>query len=248
MMKAVKHRYLVLGGLVVPLVHAAAFEADVVAARDDIIAAFSPNGTPRIIKWEKANNYNLCAYKKVVDAFFSFPQRHKLKLDKFVDVHCIVVDTTKVDLRELGDGDIDIGFNKQVYFLCTAMIGKRFKNELFHVYPDRRTTKHSLTEAQKIMNFGARKYGDKREWPYRRLRFEDPENCQALQVVDIFIGALAYRLNGHYDKQNANPGKKALSDYVLRRAKITNPFEKTPFHLRRFAILHRGHTKYTKEY
>jgi hypothetical protein len=89
------------------------------------------------------------------------------------------------------------------------------------------------------MNFGARKYGDKREWPYRRLRFEDPEKCQALQVVDIFIGALAYRLNGHYEKPEANPAKKALSDYILGRAKITNPLVNSPYHRRRFCVIHR---------
>src|SRR6185312_8724520 len=157
-----KHRYLILGGLVVPLQHAAMFEADIRASRDPMIAPTAPDGSPRVIKWQKANEHNLSAYKKVVDAFFSFPQRHKLKLDKFVDVHCIAVDTSQRDLRQTGDGDIEIGFNKEVYFLCTAMIGKRFTKELFHIYPDRRTTKYPLATAQDIMNFGARKYGDKR--------------------------------------------------------------------------------------
>ena len=96
------------------------------------------------------------------------------------------------------------------------------------------------------MNYGARKYGDRRVWPYRRLRFEDPERCQALQVVDIFIGALAYRLNGHYDKPNASPAKKELCDYILRMATITNPFERTPYHRRRFAVLHRDGSKFAK--
>lgn len=234
-----KHRYLVIGGLVVPLSHADAFEASIIAARDEIIPIVKPDGTPRVIKWEKANAYNLASYKKVVDAFFRFPMDQKLPIRKHVDINCVVVDTRKKDLRASGEGDIDIGFNKEVYFLCVPMIGKRFPKELFHVYPDRRTTPHPLKEAQQIMNFGARKYGDKRQWPYRRLQFKDPENCQALQVVDIFIGALAYRLNGHYEKPEANKAKKALSEYILGRAGITDPTMKTPYHKRRFAILHR---------
>jgi hypothetical protein len=242
-----KHRYLVLGGLLVPLSHAAAFEADIIAARDATIPIAQPDGTPRIIKWEKANSCNLASYKKVVDAFFTFPTRYKLPVRKTVDINCVAVDLSKKDLRSTGDGDVDIGFNKEVYFLCTVMIGKRFKKELFHIYPDRRTTKHSLNEARKIMNYGARKYGDKRVYPYRRLRFEDPEKCQALQVVDIFIGAIAYRLNGHYDKPEANKAKKELCDFILNRARIANPFEATPYYLRRLQLMHRDGSAFVRE-
>jgi hypothetical protein len=205
-----KHRYLVLGALVVPLSHADAFEADMIAARD----------------------------------YFSFPKRHKLPASKNVDIHCVAVDTSKKTLKATGDGDIEIGFNKEVYFLCTVVVGKRFKTELFHIYPDRRNTKHKLIDAQRIMNYGAKKHGDKRLWPYRRLRFEDPEKRQALQVVDIFIGALAYRLNGHYDKPEANLAKKSLSDHILGRVQMTNPFVRSAYYKRRFTVIHREGTKY----
>jgi hypothetical protein len=73
------------------------------------------------------------------------------------------------------------------------------------------------------MNAGARKYSNRTDWPYRELKFEDPESKQALQVVDILIGAIAYRLNGHYEKPEANAAKRALCDHVLKWAKITNP-------------------------
>jgi hypothetical protein len=234
-----KHRYLVLGGLVVPLSHADLFETAIIAARDKIISPTTPDGTPRVIKWEKANAYNLASYKKVIDAFFAFERDYKLPLHKHVDVNCVVVDTSKKSLRDSGDGDVEIGFNKEIYFLCVPMIGRRFSKELFHVYPDRRNTPHPLKEAQQIMNFGARKYGDKREWPYRRLQFRDPETSQALQVVDIVIGALAYRLNGHYDKPEAKTAKKTLSDYILGRARIVDPLKRTPFNQRRVAVIHR---------
>jgi hypothetical protein len=89
------------------------------------------------------------------------------------------------------------------------------------------------------MNAGMRKYGDYRKWPVRRLRFEDPEKCQALQVVDIFIGAIAYRLNGHYDRPEANKAKRELSDYILGRFKL-DPFITTPLYRpRRLTIFHR---------
>lgn len=240
------HRYFVLGGLVVPLSHTVQFETDIISARDDIIAIAKPDGTPRVIKWQKVNPYNVAAYRRVVDAFFAFVGNHNLPARKHVDINCRVVDTRENSLRDVGDGDAEIGFNKEMYFLCAPMIGKRFKEELFHVYQDRRNTRIPLEQAREIMNLGARKYGDKRLWPYRRLRFEDPEQCQALQVVDIFIGALAYRLNGHYDRPEANAAKKELCDYIFARSKITDPFKTTPYNLRRFAIMHRRSSPTTR--
>lgn len=233
------HRYLVLGGLVVPLSHSALFEEDIKAARDPLIAPSRPTGEPRVIKWQKVNAHNVHAYKKVVDAFFTFEMRHKLPLTKHVDICTVVVDTTKKDLKRSGDGDIDVGFNKEIYFLCVPIIGKRFKNELFRIYLDRRTTKQDLLHATGIMNYGNRKYGDKRDMPFRYSAFEDPESCQALQVVDIFIGAIAFKLNGHYDAPNANAGRKELCDYILAKAKIPNPFERTLYFRRRLSIVHR---------
>jgi hypothetical protein len=120
------------------------------------------------------------------------------------------VDTSKKTLKATGEGDVEIGFAKELHFLCVPMIGNRLKNALFHLYPDQRSTNQSLPEARKIMNAGARKHGDRRLWPYRELKFEDPESKQALQLVDTLIGAIAYQLNGHYRQPNANPAKKEL--------------------------------------
>ncbi len=102
----------------VPLSHAAQFESDIISARDEIIAIANPDGTPRVIKWQKVNAYNLNSYAKVVDAFFAFPGKRKLPLTKNVDINCRVVDTRENSLRDLGDGDAEIGFNKELYFLC----------------------------------------------------------------------------------------------------------------------------------
>jgi hypothetical protein len=234
-----KHRYMVLGGLCVPLSHSEAFEADIIASRGDTIPTATPNGSPRIMKWEKANAYNLVTYKRVIDAYFTFPMRHKLPTTKSLDTHCIAVDTSKKTLKMTGDGDVEIGFAKEFYFLCVPTIGNRLKRGLFHLYPDRRTTNQSLDEARNIMNAGARKYGKRTDWPYRELKFQDPEAKQALQVVDILIGAIAFRLNGHYEKPDANPAKKQLCDYILQRAKITNPIDNTPWYRPRLTILHR---------
>ncbi len=242
-----KWQYLVLGGIIVPHSHVELFERDIIDARDPMIAPFNDKGEPRVIKWTKVNAYNIEAYKKVFDAFWRFEVKHGfLKTDKHVDLSCLVVDTTKKSLRATGEGNIEIGFDKEIYFLCAAQIGKRFKDNLFHIYLDRRSTseEHSLSAARDIMNLGARKHGDTRVWPFRRLAWDDPERCQALQVVDICIGALAYKLNGHYDQPDANKARKEMCDYILNKAKVFKPFETTKYSLRRFTVVHRDGSPY----
>jgi hypothetical protein len=239
-----KFRYLVIGGLLVPLDFYEAFEADLIAARiDGKVPLTYPDGNVRVLKWEKVSRGTINACINMIETYYSFLKRHNVPTRKHVDFNCIVVDTTKKPLRDDGDGDIEIGFNKQVYFLCAVMLAKRFKTELFHIYPDRRTSPYRLSEAQAIMNAGVKKYGDKREFPIRRLRYHDPEVCQSLQLVDILIGALAYKLNGHYDQPKPNEAKKALCDFVLTRAKIKDPLQNTPYWQRRFMIMHRPLTK-----
>ncbi len=152
----------------------------------------------------------------------------------------------KKTLKATGDGDGEIGFAKEFYFLCVPTIGNRLKRGLFHLYPDRRDTKQSLSEARNVMNAGARKYSNRTDWPYRELKFEDPEAKQSLQLVDILIGAIAYRLNGHYQKSDANPAKKELCEHILQRAKITDPTVNTPWFRPRLTILHRDGTPRTK--
>ena len=120
------------------------------------------------------------------------------------------------------------------------MMLNRLKKGLLHVYLDRRTTRYSLNEAKNIMNSGAFKHRKRSNWPIRRLRFEDPEKHQILQATDILIGALAYKLNRHYDEPDANAAKKRLCDYILRRAKIENPFIGTTYNHRQFSVMHRS--------
>lgn len=239
------HRYLVIGGIVLPLKYSAQFEQSIIAARGPKLPVTKPNGQPKVLKWEKVGKYTLADYKRIVDVFFAFPKTHSLRTWEHVDLHCTAVDMTKIEHRDFGDGDPDVGFNKEMYFLCARRIARRYDKGLFHIYADRRETKQPLEIAMGIMNLGIQKHGDQRLAPIRRFNFEDPEKKQALQVTDILIGALAYRLNGHYENPAANPAKKELSDYILRKARIARPFENTR-HTGRFTLFHHGNSPFKK--
>jgi len=233
-------RYLVLGGLVVPLSHAELLESDLRAARETTnIPLTRPDGTPRVMKWEKLNAYNYDDYKTIVDTAFNF-RRLRIKSSlKDMSLQCVIVDTSKKSLRETGDGDVEVGFDKEFWFLCTVSLLKRYRKELFLLYPDRRYAKRPLKEARDILNRGAYKY-DRRKFPFRRLRFDDPEQCLALQAVDILIGAIAYRINGHYDKPTAKAAKREMCDYIFKLCRIYNVFHTTRLYTREFvSIIHR---------
>jgi hypothetical protein len=220
-----KHRYLIIGGLAVSLSHAAQLEADIIAARaDTVVPTIRPDGTPRVMKWEKLNAYNFDVYKKVVDTVFNFRRAYKLPLSKDVAVHCVGVDTSVRTLRDTGEGDIGVGFDKEFHFLCCLILLRRYQQALFMLYPDRRNPTTLPRAARDIMNLAAAKYGDRREFPFRRVTFADPERCQALQVVDIIIGGVAYKLNGHYDTPGANVAKRKFCDYLYKLFKITDLF------------------------
>jgi hypothetical protein len=138
-------RYLIIGGLAVSLSHTAQLEADIIAARaNTVVPSIQPDGTPRVMKWQKLNAYNFDAYKKVVDTVFNFRRAHKLPLSKDVAVHCVGVDTSVKSLRHTGAGDMGLGFDKEFYFLCCVVLLRRYQQALFMLYPDRHdpTTEH----------------------------------------------------------------------------------------------------------
>jgi hypothetical protein len=221
-----KMRYLVIGGLVIPKEYADRFEADILAARGPDYPAIDSDGK-HAIKWGKAKSRDdLATYKRVIDAFFQFLQKHNVPLGFDVNVKCVVVDMTKRDDRKYSFGDADIGFSKDVNCLCVSVIGRYYRKSMFHLYPDKRTTRQSLITALNIMNATAAKYGDdSRFLPFQKLDWRETEDVQALQIVDIIIGALAYKLNRHYEAPDANKTKKELCDYIFRRARIRNIFK-----------------------
>jgi len=218
------HRYLVLGGIIVST-------KDVGEATAAIIAARQPELPEMTMKWSKVSRTKLVAYKRVVDALFDLNARMTL------DYHCLVVDTTKQKHGIYNKGSREIGFNKELYQL--AMKFGRLYEGLFHVYPDRRSTDQTTEDLRLMLNRGIKgRWNDKRDWPFRRLHFRDPETCQILQAVDILTGALASRLNGHHLTPGASPAKAELSAYVMQKAGIADVFRDTPRGAR-FTIWHR---------
>ena len=199
------HRFLVLGGLIIPQSHVGSFCQSIDQARQPELPSSS-------LKWGRASRTKLAAYKRVVDAFFDPAARH-------VHFHTLVVDTSQVNHSRWNDSSREIGFQKEVYQLAQKF-RRIYPQPVFHLYPHQRSTPQATEELRNILNHGARKKGDNRDWPFRRVHFRALADCLPLQVVDILLGALAYKLNRHYDERGASQARKELCDYILRRAQI----------------------------
>jgi uncharacterized protein DUF3800 len=225
------HHYLVLGGIIVPRKYADQFSAAVLNARGADLPAVAANGEPSEIKWAKVSNKKLAAYKRVVNAFFAFANTMPISTGH-LNFHSTVVDLTAKDGRLT-----ELGFSKELYQLCLKF-ARQYPRALLHVYLDQRSTTESISEQKNIFNHGAHKLYHRKDWPFRRLHFRDSRDLQGLQVADILLGAIAFRLNGHYAAPNASPARKELCDFVLRLARVTDVFRDTR-HAGRFTIWHR---------
>jgi hypothetical protein len=200
----------------VPREVSAAFEADILEARRPRLRSVSSKGQLREIGWSEVSNGDFEAYQKVLDAFFSFAFRHMQGKTGLVRSYLSVVNL-RVKGRSYAKGKRgQIGFNREIYFHSLS-VARRHKLQLFHVYPDSRSTKEPVETLGYMMSRSLRIEGDKRDFPFRRVCFRQSHEHQALQVSDLLIGAVAYRLNRSYDQPNANKDKKLLCDYVLSK-------------------------------
>jgi hypothetical protein len=205
-----QHRFLLLGGVIICKSQA-----------DSAVARLREHRLPEIttgeMKWSKVSKSKLGAYKRVVDAFWDDEEV------KNFHFHSLFVDTTKQNHRKFNSGDKEIGFSKEIYQLVQKF--RRQYSGLFHIYLDERETNQDIEKLRDIFNRGAAKNEDPREWPFRRCHFRNSKICLAMQLTDIFIGAIGFHINGHIAVGGASPAKSELSSYILKRASISNPLK-----------------------
>jgi Protein of unknown function (DUF3800) len=219
-----RHRYLLLGGVIMPTDNVNAFDACAFAARGLDL----PEGE---MGWVKVSRTKLPAYKRFVEAFF---RKDGLPV---LDFHSIVIDASQLDDRQYNGGSREAGFNKEIYQLIQKF-GRLYRGHEFDVYLDERSTPTNLEELRTIVNHGMRLNDPSSRWPVRRLHFRKGDHCHGLQIVDVLLGSVAFHLNGHRVKADASAAKCELSDYVLHLARIADVRRDTAVK-GRFTIWHR---------
>jgi hypothetical protein len=220
-----KHRYLIIGGLIIHARFRDKLEAILQAARMPELPAME-------LGWTKVSNAKLDAYRRFIDVFFDNAEKCAP-----LEHHLLVVDTHRLNHKIHNCGSREVGFNKEVYQLCDKF-ARLYRDRLFHVHLDSRTTNSDPEELRLILNRGRAKKSDPRDWPFRRIHFRHSHQWQCLQLVDLLIGGIAYTINGHDKKEGASPAKTALSKHILDRAGIADPMRDTAIS-GKFTIWHR---------
>lgn len=221
------HNFLVLGGIVLPRRLSAQFEAHILEARHPRLLSRTSKGLLREMGWSEVSNGDFESYKKVVDAYFSFARRYMNNSTDAFHFYCSVVSLNVKGRRYTGGKRGQLGFDREIYYHCLS-IARRHKTYLFHVYPDDRSRTNGTEPIKRlglILNRGWAKSGFNKDWTFRGITPRHSHEWQALQISDLFIGAIQYRLNRKYDAPEANPDKKLLCDYILQKTKIA-PFIK----------------------
>lgn len=217
------HRYLVLGGIICcPDV-----QVDIEKLFWEARGSTLPAGE---LKWTKVSPSKLDGYRRVVEVFWNNVRIAPV-------FHCAVVDTHKRNETFFNGGSREIGFNKEIYQLLMKF-GRTHKGYAYHVFPDERQTSSTTEDLRMILNQGVRKKQGRSNWPFRRVHFRSSHDEPMLQLTDLLIGALAFRLNGHRHMPEASKAKCELSDYVLDLAGIKDVFTDTSI-VGRFTIWHR---------
>lgn len=217
-------RYFILGALIIPYTHIDLFNADMLAAREDTNVEKYRGDEFKVMKWTKVTRDTLQAYKNTVDAVFAFKKKHNMPAIMDMRINSLAIDTSERPLHKTGNGDRETAYEIELYFLSGVCVAKRFPDNIFSLHIDRKVFRKKLNDLQKMFNSGAHKYGARKKWPFRYINFADPETCLPLQVIDIFIGALGFKLNRHYEKATAHSPKKELCDYIWQKFKLVDPF------------------------
>lgn len=223
-----KSRYLVLGGLILPL--------DAVASANEALWSLRVPELPQgEMKWGKVSRSKLPAYRRVIDGFFDHPAFTNAHF------HSLVVDTTKLNHNVFNGGSADVGFNKEIYQLASKC-ARLYPQADFHVYPDFRSTNQQPEDLRQMLNMGRRKVYDEREWPFRRCHFRDSKNTPLLWLADLMSGAIGYHLNGHIKAESASAHKSELARHIMGRARVPNPALDTAMS-GKFTIWHRRYSE-----
>lgn len=219
------HRYFALGALVIDNIDVGRLETRIRDAR-------MPELPNMEMGWKKVSRAKLDAYRRVADVIF----KRDLRMQP-MHFHSLVIDCHRLKDKLFNKGSRDVGFSKEVFQL-SLKCARLYPRRIFHIYPDNRTTNTPLEEVRTMLNFKVRRQGDKRDWPFRRMHFRDSKASLPLQLTDILLGALTFKMNGHYDAENASVSKRALCDHVLQQAGIGDVMHSTAYS-GHFTVWHR---------
>jgi hypothetical protein len=186
-------RYMLIGGLWLPLEAEARIKIALQAVRDK-------HNLQHEMKWTKVSRTMLAAYQSFVDVFFR---------ECALSFHCIVIDRYILDYAKFHKGDRELGFYK-FYFLLISR--KLAHGNLYWLYTDER--RNHKPYRLSVLNLTVNGWWQRRsgERPLRAVEPRCSHDEDMLQLADLLLGAIGYCWNDR--KESA--AKVALAKHIAR--------------------------------
>ncbi|WP_411901386.1 DUF3800 domain-containing protein [Methylorubrum thiocyanatum] len=200
-----RHRWMVLGTLVVPDEHVRHVRAKFAAMKRAM-------GIQGEIKWERTDRKIVARYKRLATAAMALITKHRV-----MQFHTVIICMDVVDDDKHNDGVPETGYSKFFHHLLLKFSRIYPRNSKYWVLFDKRNSKIPLQPFQQAANFAIRRDHGIDHWPVRRLRYEDSTSDILFQINDLLLGAVGFRLNGkHKAEATAGSPKAVLALHIMQ--------------------------------
>lgn len=209
----VGQRKLILGSIITPSHNHNLLAKELVDLKSNF--GINPNSD---FKWDKVSAKYLDRYKKLVDWLFSKITAEHLKF------RAHIIDTTRKDFKNYGDGDKEKAFFKLYYHLIyrlfkTACNAEECEKLLVLLDNKQNRYPFRLNDLKYALNSAIKRdYGVKDligNIEFRNAR--GPGHEPLIQIVDIFIGSIRFVRSGDRQSPEASVSKNALVEYIEKR-------------------------------
>jgi hypothetical protein len=216
------HKRMALGGIGMPHVHGGLFSYNIAEVRKK----FNTYGE---VKWTKTSKSKLDFYKAFVDVFFNHAAHDEIHF------HSLWVDASTLNHGKFNKGSPEIGLNKLMYQLLLHRFGRYYGNSPINVYMDARSAKDPPEEMRNMLNS---KMATPKNMvgPFKRINFIDSHDSEAMQVNDLLLGAVGFRVNGRHHLPESATQKIQLSEHIARQVRALQSMRPNHRSARRFSI------------
>lgn len=173
------------------------------------------------LKWTKVHNKFIPFYKKLIDYFLSNPSMR---------FRCIIVDKTKVDIKQYHDSDEELAFFKFYYLLLKE---KLLSNNEYYIFFDKKPTRdkhraralHSYLDSYILWN--------REKCNIRSFQAIDSKDNILIQLTDYLVGLMGFACN---EKTASNNPKRQLVQYLQESLERKDLCSTTPLNEGKFNV------------
>ncbi|WP_190277268.1 DUF3800 domain-containing protein [Taibaiella lutea] len=150
-------------------------------------------------KWTSISISKLEFYKSIIDLFF----------ENNISFRCIYINDKKVlNHEKFNNGDEGLYYFKLIYLLIVTPTNDIYQN--YNVYIDVKDTQGRM-RIKGIKSVLAEKFNHSS--PFDMFQHIQSSDSIGIQLSDIFVGAITYKLRKEHLKDNANPAKIEFIKY-----------------------------------